>query len=1160
MAINKFTDSQQSAIDAKCPILVSAAAGSGKTAVLTERVIKKLTGDSPIDADKLLIVTFTNAAAFEMRSRIEKRLFEECAKSPGNKALMRQRHLIGSADICTIDSFCINLVRENFEKCGVEPNFKVSDGSDMKAVCNSVLTQIIDENVLENRELYGGLLELLGCEYDDGELKSIIEELYLFSRQIPFPQRFLDNLLLPYRLEFNSSHPWYIAAKDLAENYIKAMSDNLSDMADCINDMSVNADKCDGYVKRLGILLFELRDSFDNFNWDSFRNKLLEFTVDKIIIGSKDGKAGEDFKSFRKDMISNLDTLKALFSDSGETIEQNNKKILPLVECLVFLINEYDKKCFEEFKSENKLTFYHTEQLALNVLCSLNEDGEISLNSEAESYLSRYEEVMVDEFQDVNDLQNLLFKILSGSNEKLFVVGDIKQSIYRFRGSNLLNFLSKKKTYIPIENAKENEPKKIILSDNFRSRKGICDFINFLFSRVMTNQTGEIVYGEEERLNPAAEYPESDDTETEVLLIDKNEADDDTLFGYEAQAIANYISGLISDKYQVSVDKETTRDIEYGDICILLDKVSGKAPILAKKLLESGIPTAYSNETFCETPEISLMLSLLSVLDNPSRDVELLTVLMSPLFGFTPDDMASMRADFKNDNIYAAVVGSAEKGNIKAQNFLESINKFRLDMALLPLSKLVYKLIYDTGLLGFVSAMPNGKRRSSNLISLTRLSKEFDRSTPTQFVDYVRQLPESSFKSDTGGSGFVRIMSMHKSKGLQFPVCILSDLFSKINNADSISRIVYKENLGIGFKYFDEAEKVYVENLGRKVIAKKIYEENNEEKMRLLYVAMTRAKEKLVLVCSPSNIENTLKRISNNLKDGTIRPEFVKSVTYLGDIVLAGCLLHPFGEPLRNAADLSITTASTQGRILVKITDCTVIEPKPEENAVYEADTDIAKQIENNISFVYPFKGLSEIEAKTSVSAVAKGNEAREFYFSDRPRFMNELGLSSAQRGTAMHSIMQFIKFSENIDVKAEIERLVEWQYITEEQGNCADIDKLNDFFKSKLYSRILRAKSVKREMRFLTELPAKRIDPNVDKDFENSKVIVQGAVDLLFEEEDYIVVVDFKTDRVTSEATLANLYREQLEIYGKACETIYKKPVKEKIIYSFYLGKIIPL
>ena len=859
-------------------------------------------------------------------------------------------------------------------------------------------------------------------------------------------------------------------------------------------------------------------------------------------------------------MISNLDILKAIFSDSSETIEQNNKKILPLVECLVFLINEYDRKCFEAFKSENKLTFYHTEQLALNVLCSLNGDGEISLNSEIEGYLSRYEEVMVDEFQDVNDLQNLLFEILSNSNEKLFVVGDIKQSIYRFRGSNLLNFLSKKKTYIPLETAKENEPKKIILGDNFRSRKGICDFVNFLFSRVMTDKTGEIVYGEEERVNPAAEYPQKDDTETEILLIDKNEADYDTIFGYEAQAIANYISDLISSKYQVSIDKDNTKDIEYGDICILLDKVSGKAPILAKKLLENGIPTAYSNETFCETPEISLMLSLLSVLDNPSRDVELLTVLMSPLFGFTPDDMAAMRADFKKDNIYAAVVGSAEKGNVKAQNFLESVNKFRLDMALLPLSKLVYKLIYDTGLLGFVSAMPNGKKRSSNLISLTHLSKEFNRSSPTQFVDYVKELPESSFKSDTGGSGFVRIMSMHKSKGLQFPVCILSDLFSKINNADSISRIVYKENLGIGFKYYDEAEKVYVENLGRKVIAKKIYEENNQEKMRLLYVAMTRAKEKLVLVCSPSNIENTLKRISGNLKDGAIRPEFVKSVTYLGDVVLAGCLLHPLGEPLRKVADLSVTTAKTEGKISVKITDCAVIEAKPDENKVYEADTDIAKQINDNISYIYPYKGLSEIEAKTSVSAVAKGNEAREFYFSDRPKFMNKLGLSSAQKGTAMHNIMQFIEFSENVDVKAEIERLVEWQYITEEQGSCADIEKLNGFFESELYSRVLRAKSVKREMRFLTELPAKRIDPNVDKEFENSKVIVQGAVDLLFEEEDYIVVVDFKTDRVCSEKTLVGLYSEQLEIYGKACETIYKKPVKEKIIYSFYLGKIIPL
>ncbi len=1161
MAIGNFTDAQKSAINAKCPILVSAAAGSGKTAVLTERVIRKLTDkEICVDADKLLIVTFTNAAAFEMRSRIEKRLFEECAKNPQNKNLIKQRHLFGSADICTIDSFCINLVRENFEMCGVEPNFRVSDGSDMKAVCDGILTKIIDEQILENRDLYGELFELLGCEYDDGELKSVIEELYLYSRQIPFPDSFLDGLILPYELEFNSDHPWSISAKEIAKDYIDAMSENLEDMANCVFDLSVDAEKCDNYVKKLAVLTEELKQSFDLFVWDDFRNLLFEFVIDRITISSKNGKSGEDFKNFRKDFSENLKKLKALFSDDSTTIKKSNKRILPLVKCLVSLIKEYDRKSFEAFREENKLTFYHTEQLALNVLCSKNANGEISLNNEAKAYLSRYEEVMVDEFQDVNDLQNMLFYVLSNSNEKLFVVGDIKQSIYRFRGSNLMNFLSKKKSYIPFENAGENDPKKIILSDNFRSRKGVCDFVNFLFSKVMTEKTGEIVYGEEERLNPSADYPIKDDIETELLLIDKNEADEDSLFGYEAQAIAEYISDLVRNNYQVSEDAKTLRNVRYGDICILLDKVSNKAPIIAKKLLDSGIPTSYSNELFCETPEISLMLALLSVLDNPSRDIELLTVLMSPIFSFTPDDLAEMRADYKNDNIYAVVVNSAKRGNIKAKNFLESINKFRLDMALLPLSKLINKLIYDTGLLGFVSAMPNGKRRRNNLLSLPKMAEDFDFGTPTQFVDYLRELPESSFKKDDSESDFVKIMSMHKSKGLQFPICILSDLSSKINNADSISRIVYKENMGIGFKYYDETEKIYTENLGRKVIAKKIFAENNQEKMRLLYVAMTRAKEKLVLVCAPSNIDKTLDRISSSLKDGKINPQFVKSVNSLGDIVLAGCMLHESGETLRKICSSPVETTESDGEITVKITDCASIPEKIDVVESYDANSDIADKISNNISYVYPFEGLSQIESKTSVSAVAKGNEAREFYFSDRPKFMNKLGLSSAQKGTAMHTIMQFIEFSENVDVDSEIERLVEWQYITEEQGNCADREKLKDFFSGELYLRILKAEQVKREMRFLTELPAQRIDPKIDPKFKDSKIIVQGAVDLLFDEGDSLVVVDFKTDRVNSEETLINLYSEQLEIYAKACETIYKKPVKEKIIYSFHLGKIIPL
>ncbi len=1153
----EFTKDQQDAVNAEGGILVSAAAGSGKTEVLTARVIRKLTDSkNPVSADRLLIVTFTNAAAAEMRSRIEKKLFDLCAKEPQNTNLIRQKHLIGSADICTIDSFCINLVRENFEKCGVEPDFKVSDGSEMLSESAFILDTITDKQIAENSQAFNKLLELTGCEYDDRELKNLVKELYLYSRQLPFPDSFFEKLVLPYKQKLCKEHPWYIAAKSLAGEALNSMNETVIRMSDTAQYLAVSADKCDNYVKSLAVNFDKLKCEYEVFDFDKFRETLYSFNVESIRLSSNDGTGGERFKSERKKFINKLDTLKALFSESTDEINSFNASVLPSVELLVDLIKEYEAELLAAFKEKNKLAFYHTEQMALELLCALDENGNISLTEEAKSYIGRYEEVMVDEFQDVNDLQNMLFDIISDGGKKLFVVGDIKQSIYRFRGSNLNNFSDKKKTYIPIGSAADDGKKKIILSDNFRSRIGICEFVNFMFLNLMTSKTGQISYDEEERLNPAAEYSPDNRINTELLIVDKGEADEAGLYEYESSAIAEYIKNAVNEKMQITDKNGEMRDISYGDFCILLDKMSIKSPVLVKALSDNGIPVSLCNEAFCKTPEISLMLSLLTVLDNPARDVELLTVMMSPIYGFTADEIALMRANQKDGDIYKTVIIAANSGNEKAKNFLFSLSKLRNSMAILPLDKLIMKLINDMGLLAIVSAGTNGKQRRSNLLSLPSFAEDFKYSSVSEFIKHITSLPENSFKTDAKHTDFVSVMSMHKSKGLQFPVCILSDLSSRINNEDSISPIVFSEKSGIGFRYFDESEKLYNQNLGRKIISKQIFGENIEEKLRLLYVAATRAKEKLVMVSAIKNSYQTLNRIAESIENKTVNPEFVRSSSSLGDLVLACCLLHPDGDALRDLGEINLMPQDTESRLSVKIADCSIKDRGEElKNETVFANNELKTKIEENLSYVYPFEELSSVISKTSVSAVAKSAESEEYYFSDRPSFMNENGMSSAKRGTAIHTVMQFMEFSNNPDVEAEIERLTEWQFITEQQAKCADVKKIEAFFASPLYKRILNANFVKREMRFLTKLPAQRIDENVNPEFADTPVIVQGAVDLLFDEDDGMVVVDFKTDRVKNAEDLKNTYGEQLNIYSEACEKILGKPVKQRIIYSFELN-----
>ncbi len=1170
MAFNP-TNEQKSAIDAVGNVLVSAAAGSGKTAVLVERVITKLCDkENGISADKLLIVTFTNAAAAEMRSRIEKRLEEEIAKNPYDTALLLQKHLLCSAKICTIDSFCIDLVRENFEKLDISPDFKISDGNSLRPTDEAVLREIIDKYLQEKNAVFFDLLDIIGAEYDERNFIEFVIKIYQYSRQLPFPKLWFKALSNDYNNGiFNNNNEWYKYAFEKANTVI---TESINSLANAIDLLWTNEDAVNKYLpefKEAAYCLNKLLDTCKSNDWNEFYYALENFSLPKlpVVRGFSDIYEVTAAKDIYKYIGSKaLEGLKKLFYSDFEFVNSQFTKLSLPLNLLSDILIEFDNKLFDTYKQINTFTFHNTEHLALRLLCE-ESNGDIIIREDATELLKRFEEVMVDEYQDTNDLQDMLFYVLSNREKHLFVVGDVKQSIYGFRGANPKNFLSKKNRYIPIDDAKSDEPQKIVLGKNFRCKPEVCDFINFVFYNFMNENTGDIVYNEEEKLIPEAKYPEIHGIPTEINLINTKGSKENDI-QLEAREIADFINKTMTAGKVIRVDEENFRKADYRDFTILLRSAKLKAPLLADELKKQGIPVSYSVEDFAESIEISVFLNLLTVIDNPQSDIELLSVLMSSIFRFTPEDMAKIRIGHKDDNLYSAVVKSAENGDEKSKDFLSEIEKYRLLAVINPLPRFINILLEKTGFIQLVTAMTDGIRRRNNLLLLVTYATDYCANYDGDicgFVRFINKQSETGIKAAgtvTGGNS-VRIMSIHASKGLQFPVCIVAGLSSDFNDNEARDNTIYTTDFGIGFKYYDEIDKTRYTTISREAILDKIRAERLCEELRLLYVALTRTQDKLFMTATMSDVYKKSEELKTMLisAGGKITPNLFARTKSYSDWLIISLLLHPMGQELRGN-DSSLIISDDNSKVLVAIKD---YEQLPAAiNNINDNDIKIDKVLVNtikeNISYKYPFEEILQIESKASASRISNSAENMKYAFSSKPSFMSNGGITSAERGTAMHKVIEFFDFSKSDAIKEELERLYEWQYITEREYNSINTENLKAFFESDIFKRIKKADVVKREMRFLTELDATRIVPDLNEQFAEEKIIIQGAVDICFTEPDGVVILDFKTDRVDDSETLKQAYAEQLNLYALACAKIFEKPVKEKLIYSFALSKVIAI
>ncbi|MBO5105638.1 MAG: helicase-exonuclease AddAB subunit AddA [Clostridia bacterium] len=1172
----KWTNDQQKAISSVGNTIVTAAAGSGKTAVLVERVIQKLSDENnPISADRLLIVTFTNAAAAEMRRRIEKALSDKCILQPQNTYLLNQRLLISSADICTIDSFCIRLVRNNFSTLGISPDFKiadeVTDSSIKLSVCKKLFNEYFEKNDLD----FLSFLNITNSEYGTANAEATILEINEFCQKMPQGYKWLKAAAERYNPE-NINNSEYL--KLVMENALNDALGWFSELTDCrkalLTDEKTDL-KYGAYFDDFIAFLSRLINALKVYDWDECYSLLCNLpqfisrfsyskNYDRVLFDS----CSATYKAAKKFITKVAESFSKPLELIKKDFEFSYKILLKIYE----IVCEFNLRYTEQLNKKSLLTFALVELLTLKLLTTENEAGELQPSRLSAELSSMYDEIMVDEYQDINDLQGEIFKILSDDCKKLFTVGDIKQSIYGFRGSNpeIFSKRSDAATVYSTELA-PNELKRVVLSNNFRSRKEVCDFINAFFGAIMSKKGGEIEYDKNEMLYPLADFPENSADAVEAYLI----SSEDEATSAEAEAIffADYVEKVLKEPAFLRGTQNELRKATYGDFALLIRSGTHLNEYL-KELKKRNIPVSVGAGDFFETTEIMTAVSLIKAVENPMDDISVLSVMLSPLFGFSEDDVARLKLKYKGKKLYIGVLNEAES-NKKCSYLKEKISLWRSYAACMSAAEFVSALLIDSGYANIVLSMPDAERRQANLYFLEQLADSYFSETSgdlTGFIGYLKYLKSlnNTPSAVVSGSNSVKISTMHKSKGLQYPITVLGGLGSKFSNMDIVKDFLMNEKLGVAFKYVDDALNVKQDNFAVPLLKSVIRKKQAEEEMRLLYVAMTRAEERLVLLISVA--ENFKDKLGDTAceteaifdDNGKMLPDAVMNSFSYSDWLIPVLIQTPSGIALlkENGEEMhKISSLLLDSNVKVeyfKIKKSEKISPNKSAEPVIP-NCELKRKIEDALNYEYPFSELNKIEVKTSVSELTKRSANREFSLTSKPAFLSKSGLTPTERGTALHKFMQYADFNKaKINPKDEVDRLYEYEFISSAEAEVIDLERVQKFVESDLFYRILNSNKLYREQRFLLDVRAGDIYPDISDIAKEQTVIVQGAVDCMFEEDDHIVIIDFKTDRTTDENFLLNHYSEQLKTYSVAAEKMFGKPVRECYIYSLYMSKTI--
>lgn len=1174
----EWTKSQRQAIDCKGgSVIVSAAAGSGKTAVLVERVISRLTDpENPVDADRILVVTYTRAAAQELKERLYKKLSELIKNDPFNKTLLRQQTLLSKANISTIDSFCSSVVKEFFYVLDIERSFRIADESELKLIKNDAVKLTLDAMYADAEPDFFHLVEAFGGTKDDSILQNNILKIHEFLRSHPYPDLWIDEKLKLFsQFENVSDSVWSKIIIEYAKEAVEFLRSLVKSSNALLDFEEALVDKLSPMLLTDMEFVDKLELALNNPEKLNISHVISSFEAGRFptVKGYTENYYKVKIQQNRSLFTDTISKLKSLLSTSEEEAKIQIADLFVISTQLFNCVRQFSAN-YQKLKAMKKIADYpDLEHWTIKLLV---DEKTFELTDVAKKLSSRFDEIMVDEYQDANEAQDLIFTSLSKNGENLFFVGDVKQSIYGFRQAMPQLFLNRKSNSHLYTEKDPQFPAKIFLDRNFRSIEGVTEAVNFFFTKLMSESVGDIVYDETESLKCGATYTDANDPCVAYHMIDLTGSDDISVNEVEAKYIAELILKMISDGYMVK-DGDSYRRAVYSDFAVLMRNANSHAPTYVDTLISCGVP-AYCNSShsFLDAREIMIMTNFLSVIDNPALDIELLSVMMSPIFGFTPDDMTEIRVDSRYSTLYRAVLSKAEDGNEKCQSFVSQLKYYRDMSVTMPVCDLLNSIYERTGYPSIVSSMPNGEIALSNLRLLKEYAKNFESGSSkglSRFVSYIMRLKE--YGSDMSGAvdmtasntNVVQVMSIHASKGLEFPVCIVANTARKFVS-DVSQNVLLHSGLGIAVKRKDEKLNATFNTMPREALALSLKRDEMSEELRVLYVAMTRAKQKLIMLSSQKKLESYLCKIGSNLVESTsVMPFVVRNCSYLSDWLTMCAMLHPDGKILREIAGCDVepdyrATFPMEVKIVSDFFLADEIDPDEGSIEVEIQDTDdaVVETLKERTSFEYKKSGLNKLPSKIAASDLSHKLSVKAFdRILDTPAFMSDNTLTAAQRGTALHAFMQFCDFERaKIDLNSEIERLVEKGFISKQQAQSIDVDKASQFVNSELITRCLNSSEVYKEFRFTTKVSASVVDPDIDASLADEKIILQGAVDLAFVEDGELVIVDYKTDRVKDVSELYDMYRHQLLIYKDAMEQCTQFKVKECLIYSVSLSQSI--
>ena len=1158
------TEQQKDAMNAKGGVLVSAAAGSGKTAVLVDRVVNTVLDESlQVDADRYLIATFTIAAASEMKSRIAESISERMAQNPSNRWYAHQKFLLNKAQFGTIDSFCVSLVREYFYKLDVQPDFTIS--GNMCDAEDRVLNSIVNEHIVSPEFLK--LCSFFDSEYAINALCKTVKKMYEYLVTLPNYLNVLDDYRRMYS-EFDiKTSVWTKTVIDEVKAQIENLYFTVSEIYDDVKNSDFYAKSPDCFDDRFGAVT-ALYKSVCEYDWQrSF--ELIDGYASARLPSSRTATDSPELFSKARTLCdavkSKFAVLRKYVAMSADDVYDDIEKLKPSLNLLFDIIKEYDEKLFSEKLRLNTYSFADVEQLAFRLL--VDENG--GYTDIAKELSKKYYEVMVDEFQDTNSLQCAIFNAVSDNGKKLFCVGDVKQSIYTFRRANPKIFLKMKNMLQSYDRSNpESQSCKVVMSGNFRSEPNICDFVNFLFGRIMSQRAGQMDYAGEDMLVANAKPIESDRANVQLNIIDdsqKSECEHDP----EIRFIVDYIKKAVGHTLVGSGDER--RAARYGDIAVML-RQNARLLDFCKALEEAGIPYfCRKTGSFFELREIQCAVSLLCVIDNPRNDFEMLGLLSSELFGFSANELASLKIKDRRADLYSLLSAAAPE-NEKCAAVLSKIAKYRTAAAQMPLCDLLYEVFDDSGLMNIAAAI-SGEQALQNVRKLCSMAADFEKMYITGlsgFVRYILRLKAADNEEaqpPADSSDAVQVMTIHASKGLQFPICIVGTLERSLtggNNIDDV-RALLSEECGIGLKIVDSENYIKYETLP--FISVKIEQKRDtlSEEIRLLYVALTRAKEQLVMC---ARIKKTAEAYFSRIAAGVDTEGDVKSYaagcSTLLDMIAAASLEHPDCENLRKYSVGETSENDDLGKKyavnVIKAEDIPDIEPTA-CNELPQYDADAVTRLAQRIAYQYPYEKINAVAAKQAASRLAHQNEYANYSCTAVPLFLQGKKLTAAQRGTAMHKLMQYIDLkaaAENTD--DELLRIKSMQRLSTEEVDSIDREDVKKFVVSKLGRRMAAADELYHEREFMAELAATELDGTLGDEFADETVVVQGAVDCVFFEDGKMVIVDYKTDRVKDTAELKRKYEVQLKVYEKALKQVFGEHETELIIYSFWLSDQIEL